>query len=230
MTYHAVAKHTVVRIFALLGLITTGASAQTLSTIGTSKGFQSVEQSEWVAQPFVTGSNSAGYTLTSVSLVLNVAKQPAGGGGDDGGPTYGPLVVSIYSSSGSGVGTLLTAGQLGGASNPSTGTDVWTPTSGSTLLLAPSTEYWLVASTNATALEYVWGVAANQGSGDIGWTIPGGYDLSSNQGATWSSTSNDTLFSVNAADITAPEPGTWKCLLAAFAFAGLFRFVRRRAR
>jgi hypothetical protein len=228
MSYHAVARRTALRIFALLGVITTGASAQTLSTIGNSKGAQTLEQSQWMAQPFVTGSNSAGYTLTSVSLVLDVAKLPASGGGDDG-PTGGPLYVSIYSSSGSGVGGPLTDGLLMGSLNPSSGNDTWTPASGSTVVLAPSTEYWLVATTSATATEYAWGIALNQETeGDIGWSIPGGYDVSNNQGGTWSATPNDTLFSLGAAEVTAaPEPQTWTCLLLALGALGFFKRVRR---
>jgi len=229
MSYHAVAPRTILRIIALLGVIATGASAQTLSTMGNSKGFQNVVQSEWLAQSFATGSNSAGYTLTSVSLVLAVAKLPASGGGGDDGPTGGPLFVSIYSSSGSGVGSPLTDGLLAGASNPSSGNDVWTPASGSTVVLAPSTEYWLVATTNATASEYAWGVALHQETeGDIGWSIPGGYDYSSNQGRTWSATSNDTLFSLGATEVTAaPEPQTWTCVLLALGAIGFFKLVRR---
>jgi hypothetical protein len=230
MPYHVAARRTVRGIFALcllLGVASRGASAQTLSNLGTAKGADTVQQSFSVAQPFITGTNSAGYTLTNVSLVLDVARPPAGGGGDDDGPTYGPLYVTIYSSSGSSVGSPLTDGLLTGSL--AYGTSDVTLASASTLLLAPSTEYWIVASTNATASEYAWFEASNQSSsGDIGWSIPGGFDYSINKGATWSSSSSDELFSLNAQEVAAPEPQTWACLLLALGAVGLVKLARRR--
>ena len=142
-----------------------------------------------------------------------------------------PLSVSIYSSSGGSVGTLVANGLLTGATYPTTGTDVWTTASGSPVLLSSSTEYFLVATTSASPEEYNWAfVTGDQSTSNDGWAIPAGYDYSLNQGGSWGQSTATALFSVTAADATAaPEPGTWKCLIAALAVTGMVRVIRRRA-
>jgi hypothetical protein len=102
----------------------------------------------WIAQSFITGTNSGGYDLNSIQLLVGAAS---------GSPTG--FSVSIFSSLGNGApgGSL---GSLNG-SDPAASSAYTYTTSG--IMLSPSSSYYVVA-TAATPVaqgDYAWSLAGN---------------------------------------------------------------------
>ena len=112
---------------------TTPASAALVSNIGqTADNFAELGGND-AAQPFTTGTNATGYTLTSIELRLNSAKS-----------TDTPT-VKLYSGSANGTEV---ATFTGPAMLDASGTNNYTFTPSSTVTLRMSTTYWVVAEAN----------------------------------------------------------------------------------
>ena len=178
-------------------------------------GSGNVGNDSWLAQPFTTGTNSAGYALNSVQLLMNAASGTPGG-----------FTVSIYSSPGNGApGTSL--GGLTG-SDPAAGGPFSYTASG--LTLSPSTYYFVLvtATTPIAGGAYKWSAADSFGRiitapGDP-WTIPDFYYSSAN-GLSWTFNPRQNIFqfAINATSV--PEPG----VSAVLGFGGLYLLWFRRA-
>ena len=177
-----------------------------------SSGYE-VNSGQWLAEAFTTGSDSAAYDLDHISLLI--------GNGDN--PSQ-PLAISIYTDSGGQPGAQVANGLLSGFNFPSNaGTYSYAPLPGSPVSLSASTNYWIVATSQAsTAGYYTWSYTDSANATATGtWTIPGTNSLySTDQGAGWTSTAGRDQFSITANPI--PEPGTL-ALLCAGAWVLLFR-------
>jgi len=152
----------------------------------------------WLAQSFQTGTNSGGYSLNSITLLMD---------GTIGSPTG--FALRVYSNVCVVPGAPLEI--LAGNSDPQVYDALYSYTS-SNLLLQPTTTYWLVAS--ATTPSYVWSAthAQNYTSAD-GWHL----DTVGNSRAVydpvkqkWTAASvttfGTTKFIVDATPV--PEPGS----------------------
>jgi PEP-CTERM motif len=186
-----------------------------LSNIGqTPGGFTSVGSDFWIATPFITGSNPGGYLLGSVQLSM------ADSTGSPGGFT-----VMIYSRKNfAGVSPGSNLDTLSGPANPSAAGN-YTYTSGSSLLLAPGSDYFIVvtAGTPVANGSYSWDyTAANNYNPSGGWT--GGGASGSSDGTTWTIPTPGFLqYSLNAT--AAPEPGTLGLLALGGIVVGLRKLV-----
>lgn len=165
-----------------------------VSNLGvTSEGSKAVGSDSWFAELFSTGTDSGGYILNSVQLLMDTASGSPSG-----------FTVALYSYSSTEPGSSL--GDLSG-SDPAAG-GVFTYTA-SNIILLPSTFYWIVV-TSATPIasgSYNWSLAdtINYSSSD-GWEI-GSYDESSN-GSEWAEPrSNPLQYGVYATAV--PEPVTY---------------------
>ena len=205
----------------------------TPTPVGGGEIFLNPDQGE--AQAFVTGSDASGYALTNVQLEINTEGTPAG-----------PMSVSIYTASEGSVGSLASNGVLSGNAFPSTGstfyTDgiyTWEPENGTTVFLAPSTEYWIVASADTTAnlsseIYYEWNLSGTTPTATGGWSAPTSWDASEDGGASWALVTFPSgvplSFSVSATDFSAaPEPSTWALLLGGLGLLAFWRGHPRRA-
>jgi hypothetical protein len=186
-----------------------------VSNLGqTSGGSAAIASDSWIAEPFYTGSNSDGYILNSISLLMSAASGSPSG-----------FNVSIYSVSTSEYyppGSFI--GSLSGNSNPSTSGIYSYTTSGITLL--PDTHYFVVvnAATPQTVGTYQWNYHSLDDipvSGIDGWGLSLLYDTSTD-GLTW----NYARISLPQLAVYAtpvPEPST----LALGALGALFLGFRR---
>jgi hypothetical protein len=166
-----------------------------LSNLGqTSAGSAVVGSDAWIAQDFRTGTNSGGYTLNSIQLLLGRASGTPSG-----------FSVSVYSSLGGSPGSNL--GSLGGA-DPSAGGIFSYATSGMTL--SPSTFYFVVltAATPAANGSYDWSFV-NPSSYDSsdGWHMNHIY-YTSTDGSTWPVFSREHFFQLAVEATAVPEPST----------------------
>ncbi len=184
----------------LLPLMAQAQDAIYLSNLGeSSTGSAAVASDTWLAQPFITGTNSRGYTLDSIQLLMDAAS---------GNPS--DFAVSLYK-----YPRLPTVflGSLIGSINPST--DGLFTYAASNLVLSPATGYCIVltAATPIANGYYNWSIANDTGySSSDGWGFVGGY-LSSTSGSSWNYIGSDPVqFAVYATPI--PEP-------AMYALAGL---------
>jgi hypothetical protein len=159
----------------------------------------------WIGQEFLTGTNSGGYGLDAVQLLMNM---PSGNPSD--------LMISIYSlnyeSSSPQYGNGLpqyNLGSLGGA-NPSTGGVFAYSSSGIALL--PATYYVVVVTSDTLIAQgaYNWSTGPIGGvstQGDDGWFIGHLYYVSTD-GLTWGSGRDHYLqMAIYATPI--PEPETF---------------------
>ena len=177
-----------------------------LSNLGeTPVGSGAVGSDSWLAQPFVTGTNSTGYVLNSVQLLMNAATGSPSG-----------FTASIYSFSGNGPGINL--GSLSG-SNPSAGGLFSFISSGVTL--SRSTYYFVVVTATSPVAQgaYQWSAADSFGRffvapGDP-WMIPDSF-LTSADGSNWTAIPRMDIFqfAIDANANAVPEPGVSGFLLA----------------
>jgi hypothetical protein len=168
------------------------------------------------AQAFVTGPNFI-YDLTSVDINAEGTGQPQ-------------FQLSLYTNMGGSPGAIL--GPLTGT-NPGIQQVYAYTTPG--IVLAPSTQYWIVAQGPPTSADFSW--AVNFGTGYTatnGWTIPvNSQDFSTTNGATWGAPEPGVnfLFDVNASAIAAvPEPSTLADIVVALAGWISLEVSRRRRR
>ena len=153
----------------LLATASTFTTPVTVSTLGGSL-YQRYEVGNYLdtqqqgAQAFTTGSNTGGYTLSSIDVRISSKV---------GNPTN--LVVTLHAASGSNPNTTTTLATLSGNSSPSSGTHTYT-CSGSGCALSASTTYFVLmkaASSPGTSYYSVDLTAAaetKQPSGN-GWSI-----------------------------------------------------------
>ena len=116
------------------------------------------------AQGFTAGSNTGGYTLSSIDIRF---------GNKIGAPTN--LVVTLHAASGSNPNTSATLATLSGASSPSTGVHTYT-CSGSGCNLSASTTYFVLLAapgstgTSTYSVDLTAAAETTQPSGN-GWSI-----------------------------------------------------------
>jgi hypothetical protein len=166
-----------------------------------SSGSAPVASDQWLADVFGTGTNSGGYELNSIQLLMNAASNSPSG-----------FTVSIFNDNGPGGVPGSSLGSLSGSANPSAA-GIYTYTA-SGLNLQPSTRYMLVlwATTPLTSGSYNWSVPYPSGSSSIeSWRIYGAYSSSDN-GLSWGETRWILQYGIYATAV--PEP-------SALALAGL---------
>jgi hypothetical protein len=186
-----------------------------LSNLGQpSTGSVPVGSDSWLAMQFATGHDTGGYLLDSIQLAM------ANASGNPNGftvmvyeqPQYAPGIVP-----GSSLGT------LNGSANPSTpGIYTYTPTS--SLVLSPSTIYFIVLASGTEVANgaYEWSVASAGTTSDNweGWFAS--FD-SNNSGSNWKRA--PVIYGQYAITATPiPEPSSlWLLLLG----SGIFIYARR---
>jgi hypothetical protein len=167
----------------------------------TPTGSATLGSDSWIAQAFITGTNSGGYVLNSVQLLMDAASGNPGG-----------FAVSIYNSSISNpLSPESSIGSLSGP-DPSTG-GIFTYTA-SSLAFSPSTLYFVVVTTASSVAQgaYTWSAATDgPQSGVNHWSIFGVYDTSAD-GLNWETYRNfDFQLGIYATAI--PEPSAVSLLL-----------------
>lgn len=174
-----------------------------------------VASNQWIAAQFVTGTNSAGYSLDSIDYLSDgVLNTPSGFG------------LYIYSDAGGFPGSSI--GGLTGSSDPSGVIVTYSYIAPNTPLNA-STPYWVVATqAEPTPDGYFWAVtfSTNYFSTD-GWDMPIGTASSPDGGLNWNAigVGGRFQFAVNATPV--PEPQTWA--VACLALIGLLWRSRRKS-
>jgi hypothetical protein len=182
-----------------------------VSNLGqTQTGSAPIASDAWIAQLIVTGTNSGGYVLNSVQLLM-----------DPGSGAPGGFTVSIYSN-------------LSGVPNNSLGNFVGTdPAAGgvltyaaSGLALSPHTPYFIVltASTPEAQGAYDWSATSfTETTGNELWTIVDTYS-SSSDGTSWTAHVRNNVFQMALYATPTPEPG----VVGLVAFGALFLGLRRK--
>jgi len=183
-----------------------------------STGGSAIGSDLWIAQAFRTGSNPDGYYLDSVELLTVPASgNPSG------------FSVSLYTSSEPVVffppGTMI--GGLSGVDPELGGAFRY---DASSLVLAPSTIYFLVASSDTPTSEgafHLDTVATGLTSGLEGWVI-GRYYYNSIDGLNWK-TAREFSPKIGIYATPVPEPATWTLLAGAVCGVwAAFRLFRKR--
>ncbi len=188
-----------------------------LSNLGqASAGSLAVGSDSWLAAPFGTGFNAAGYTLDSVQLALaDAAGSPSG------------FTVMLYAGANPvGPGPASYLATLHGSLDP-LAAGVYTFTPASTLTLSPRLFYDIVltAETPIAVGAYQWSFAATSAYSPIDYWLGGGPVLTSGNGSppSWNlSGATSAQFAINATAV--PEPST----LGLLALAGLLLTGQRR--
>jgi hypothetical protein len=187
-----------------------------ISNVGqTPVGSGAVGNDSWMAQQFFTGTNSAGYALNAVQLLMDPALGSASG-----------FNASIYSSPGNGAPGVELASLSG--SDPAAGGIFSFAASG--LMLSPGATYAIVltATTPIAQGAYEWSAADSFGHdmtapGDP-WSIPDVY-YSSADGSSWTFHGRGNVFQFAIDGAAVPEPG-FSSLLA---LGGFWLLWHRRA-
>ncbi len=151
------------------------------------------------AQAFTTGSNTGGYTLTSITGSFS---ETVGNPGD--------IAVKLYTASGANPGTEITTATLSGSNPAATGNYAYT-CSGSGCALAANTTYFMVASTpNVPSTgnnRYYWMITTLDSETEVpdpnGWTVADDGRVSYSANLTGWTTSGGT-FQIKVAAV--PEP------------------------
>lgn len=179
-----------------------------VSNLGqTPTGSMGVGSDSWIAQLFFTGTNSSGYVLNSVQLLMNASSGSPSG-----------FNISIYSS-------LNPTNNLGNLSGPDPSAGGVFTYMASGLTLSSSTDYYVVVTAETTVAQgaYDWSAANNITVGNNGWFIGGIYDISTD-GLNWDySRKRGFQLAIDATPI--PEPATYA--LAVLGLAAL-SFWRRK--
>ena len=197
----------------LLPTMTLAQSTLYVSNLGqTSTGIAAIGSDSWIAQSIVSGTNSSGYVLNSVQLLMNAASGSPSG-----------FNVSIYSSlSGLPYNNL---GNLVG-SDPSAG-GLFTYAA-SDLDLSPSTFYFVVvtAATPVAQGSYIWsGEDGPYSIGEQQWAIPDSYNTSPD-GSSWTRHIRLNIPQLGIYATAVPEPTT--LALAGLGLACMSLLRRRR--
>jgi hypothetical protein len=178
--------------------------------------FRPVGSNSWFAAEFETGNNPGGYTLNSIQLAMtNAAGNPSG------------FTVMIYNgvSIPSGAGIFRPGSSLGildGTADPSTA-GIYSYTGGSSLLLSPSTNYFIVVTAGTFFLmnAYKWSLADTSYYNSSGGFLEVSF-YSSINGSSWNVQDAYPQFAINATPVPEPTPS----LLLLFG-SGIFVYVRR---
>jgi hypothetical protein len=202
--------HNMIRRVTLIGLVLgielllgPAASAQGTTVISNLEqptvGSGAVGNDSWLAQDFRTGTNSAGYALNSVQLLMGAALGSPGG-----------FSISIYSSLVPGSGAPgVELGSLSGADPTAWGIFSY---AASGLTLSPKTFYCIVVTAGIPLAQgaYEWSAADSLGiivaPGDP-WEIDDAY-FSSADGSSWTTHARGNIFqfAIDAAQRPVPEP------------------------
>jgi hypothetical protein len=215
---HAV-QQTVMVVLATLTLsyFTPPAAAQGtlyVSTLGeTLTSSLAVGSDSWLAQPFDTGTNAAGYALNSVQLLMSAAT---------GNPS-GFSVLIYNQTTSSPYSPMNSVGSLGGSLNPSA-SGLYSYTA-SGILLSPHTLYYLVVTATMSVAQgaYNWRDASDLAEGSDQWIIEPGYS-SSSDGLSWQYLRPNT-FSMAIYATAIPEPSAVSLISLG---CGILFYVRRR--
>jgi hypothetical protein len=163
-----------------------GNPSQTNTTVGSDS---------WRAAYFQTGTNSYGYHLDSIQLLM----------GDSIGSPDG-FVVSLYTLNLNGFVPETNLGTLNGSDPTSAGISTYTSSS---LTLAPSTRYFIVLTggTPVSSGAFNWSIGSGAFSAIDGWS-PGGSFRASSDGVSWTAyRPNPFQYAVNATVV--PEPAIY---------------------
>ncbi len=180
-----------------------------VSNLGqTPTGSMFVGRDSWIAQIFFTGTNSSGYNLNSVQLLMNASSGSPSG-----------FNISIYSS-------LNPTNNLGNLSGPDPLAGGLFTYTASNITLSPSTDYYVVVTAETTVVQgdYDWSAANNITVGNNGWIIGGIYKISTD-GSNWDY-SRQFGFQLGIYATAVPEPATYA--LAGLGLAAL-SFWRRKS-
>jgi hypothetical protein len=174
-----------------------------------------VGSDSWLAQGFLTGNNTSGYTLNSVQLLMGAAM------GNPNGFTvslYNASYSSQFATPGNSIDTL-------SGSDPSTG-GLFTYTDSTSLLLSSSTFYFIVvtASTSIATDAYEWNAAQNSQGQSI-WFLDN-IHFSSTNGADWGY-SRSYLLQLGIYATPVPEPSTYALMGLGLACLSFWRHRRR---
>jgi len=166
-----------------------------VSNLGqTPAGSAAIGSDAWIAQEIFTGTDSSGYSLNSVQLLMDAASGSPSG-----------FNVSIYSFNNSNFRPGISLGSLSG-SDPSAG-GLFTYTA-SDLTLSPSTPYFVVVTAATTVAQgaYDWSADGTAGGVDE-WEI---YPLyySSADGSSWTGHGRSDVFQMAIYATPVPEPAT----------------------
>lgn len=194
-----------------------------VSNLGqTPTGSAAVASDAWIAQTFLTGSNSSGYVLNSIQLLMGTAS---------GNPSS--FTVSLYSKSGDPGrfqipgDTPQSVGSLTG-SNPATGGLFTYTTSG--FLLSPSAWYFVVvtAATPVAQGAYNWSAVNSSTIGSDGWKIDNSYFTSTN-GSSWTFHPRENVFQLGINATAVPEPSSLVFLCFGGLLLGAHQFRHAKA-
>ena len=197
----------------LLPVMTSAQGTLYVSNLGqTSTGSAAIGSDSWIAQSIITGTNSSGYVLNSVQLLMNAASGSPSG-----------FNVSIYSSlSGlpyNNLGTLVGSDPAAGGLFSYTASD---------LDLSPSTFYFVVVTAATPVAQGAYDWSAANGSPSVGnqqWTIYDFYN-SSPDGSSWTGHIRLNIPQLGIYATAVPEPAT--VALAGLGLACLSLLRRRR--
>ena len=170
-----------------------------------------VGNDSWNAVDFRTGTNSSGYSLNSLQVLMgNASGNPSG------------IIVSLYNLSGNVPGTPISI--LNGPEPTAAGNYSYTASS---ISLQPATRYFVVMTsvTPVSTGAYNWIAGDGGGSASEGW-IAGISFRSSSDGINWNATRHSFLFAVYATAI--PEPSTTSLIAIGGLALGLCRRTSRR--
>jgi hypothetical protein len=179
-----------------------------------SVGSLAIGSDSWLATDIFTGTNTSGYLLDSIQLEMADAS---------GNPIS--FAAMLYSATGvSGLHPGSSLGALDGSLNPSTA-GIYTFTPISSLILSPSTDYFIVLKAGTTVANgaYEWNLTTpNVLIGDGSWKAGGIFH--SDDGSTWLYNSGALQFAIDATAV--PEPG----VLSLLGLGGAALLWRRQAK
>ena len=171
-----------------------------------------ISASVWNGAVFITGNEPTRFG--SATLVLR-------------GGFPGHFWTTLYSDNGGTPGVPLLGGNLTGPSNPDSGQAKFF--AGTDVILAPQTQYWLVASTDepgTSGQSYGWYMTYSADYfSSAGWQLPNHGAYTVDAGATWISTADALIprpFFFEITGTVVPEPSTFALLFGGVACFLLF--------
>jgi hypothetical protein len=188
-----------------------------ISNLGqASSGSRVLGSDAWITQSFGTGTNSGGYSLNSVQVLMDATS---------GSPTG--FSISVYSHDAN--DSRFPGSSLGSLSGPDpAGGGIFSySTVGISLL--PSTTYYVVltAATPVANGAYSWSFTSSlSANSSDGWSMAGGFRYSSVDGLDWNRIAGP-LFQLGVNATVVPEPST--CALVGLGLVGL-SFWRHKSR